>query len=135
MYHTARCGSIRPDIAKLANDGLADPGVHQRARQAAHGAETPDYRSKKKSHYEIWYHMGGMVPCFEGRVGPGWEQPGKRTSDVDYTKLLRELKRRPLDYFRMYYADTALMVIKLADDYTVMGIAKASIADIASGRY
>jgi uncharacterized protein len=56
----------------------------------------------------ITHHMGGMVPYFEGRVGPGWDQLGKRTSDVDYTKLLRKLKRRPLDYFRMFYADTAL---------------------------
>ena len=52
--------------------------------------------------------MGAMVPYFEGRVGPGWDQLGKRTSDVDYAKLLRKLKKRPLDYFRMFYADTAL---------------------------
>ncbi|HLE66213.1 MAG TPA: amidohydrolase family protein [Burkholderiales bacterium] len=56
----------------------------------------------------ITHHMGGMIPYFEGRVGPGWDQLGKRTSDVDYTKLLRKLKKRPLDYFRMFYADTAL---------------------------
>jgi predicted TIM-barrel fold metal-dependent hydrolase len=56
----------------------------------------------------ITHHMGGMVPYFEGRVGPGWDQLGKRTSDVDYTRLLRRLKKRPIDYFRMFYADTAL---------------------------
>ncbi|MGC2519803.1 MAG: amidohydrolase family protein [Burkholderiales bacterium] len=56
----------------------------------------------------ITHHMGGMIPYFEGRVGPGWDQLGKRTSDIDYTKLLRKLKKRPLDYFRMFYADTAL---------------------------
>ena len=56
----------------------------------------------------ITHHMGGMIPYFEGRVGPGWDQLGARTSDVDYTLLLRKLKRRPLDYFRMFYADTAL---------------------------
>jgi predicted TIM-barrel fold metal-dependent hydrolase len=56
----------------------------------------------------ITHHMGGMVPYFEGRVGPGWDQLGKRTSDVDYTKLLRKLRKRPIDYFRMFYADTAL---------------------------
>ncbi|MBI1943924.1 MAG: amidohydrolase [Betaproteobacteria bacterium] len=56
----------------------------------------------------ITHHMGGMIPYFEGRVGPGWDQLGARTSDVDYTKLLRKLKQRPLDYFRMFYADTAL---------------------------
>lgn len=44
----------------------------------------------------------------EGRVGPGWDQLGSRTSRVDYKALLKELKHRPLDYFRMFYADTAL---------------------------
>jgi predicted TIM-barrel fold metal-dependent hydrolase len=56
----------------------------------------------------ITHHMGGMIPYFEGRVGPGWDQLGTRTSDVDYAKLLRQLGKRPLDYFRMFYADTAL---------------------------
>ena len=56
----------------------------------------------------ITHHMGGMVPYFEGRVGPGWDQLGTRTSDVDYTRLLKKLNKRPLDYFRMFYADTAL---------------------------
>jgi uncharacterized protein len=56
----------------------------------------------------ITHHMGGMVPYFEGRVGYGWDQLGKRTSDTDYTVVLKKLKKRPLDYFRMFYADTAL---------------------------
>src|SRR5262249_26470328 len=56
----------------------------------------------------ITHHMGGMVPYFEGRVGHGWDQLGTRTSDVDYTQLLRTLKRRPLDYFHLFYADTAV---------------------------
>jgi uncharacterized protein len=56
----------------------------------------------------ITHHMGGMVPFFEGRVGYGWDQLGKRTSDTDYTVVLKKLKKRPLDYFRMFYADTAL---------------------------
>jgi hypothetical protein len=55
--------------------------------------------------------MGGMIPYFEGRVGPGWDQLGTRTSDEDYTlivKKMREKGRRPVDYFRNFYADTAL---------------------------
>jgi predicted TIM-barrel fold metal-dependent hydrolase len=56
----------------------------------------------------VTHHMGGMVPYFEGRVGPGFDILGKRTSDEDYTSLLRSLKKRPIDYFRMFYADTAL---------------------------
>jgi predicted TIM-barrel fold metal-dependent hydrolase len=56
----------------------------------------------------ITHHMGGMVPYFEGRVGPGLDQLGTRTSDEDYVPLLKRLKKRPLEYFKMFYADTAL---------------------------
>jgi uncharacterized protein len=106
----------------------------------ARGADYADYKTEKKSHYEIWWtfgwpyetsvamahivfnklfdehpnlkiithHMGAMVPYFEGRVGPGWDQLGTRTSDEDYGALLKSLKKRPLDYFKMFYADTAV---------------------------
>jgi predicted TIM-barrel fold metal-dependent hydrolase len=56
----------------------------------------------------ITHHMGGMVPYFEGRAGHGWDQLGKRTSDEDYSLILHSLKKRPLDYFKQFYADTAL---------------------------
>ena len=59
----------------------------------------------------ITHHMGGMIPYFEGRVGPGWDQLGTRTSDEDYGALLQAMKekgKRPIDYFRNFYADTAL---------------------------
>ena len=56
----------------------------------------------------ITHHMGGMIPYFEGRVGYGWDQLGTRTSDVDYVALLHSMKKRPIDYFRLFYADTAL---------------------------
>ena len=56
----------------------------------------------------ITHHMGGLVPYLEGRVGYGWDQLGVRTSHVDYSILLRSLKKRPIDYFRQFYADTAL---------------------------
>jgi len=56
----------------------------------------------------ITHHMGGMIPYFEGRVGYGWDQLGKRTSDVDYVSLLKSMKKRPVDYFKNFYADTAL---------------------------
>jgi predicted TIM-barrel fold metal-dependent hydrolase len=54
------------------------------------------------------HHMGAMVPFFEGRVGPGWDQLGKRTSDEDLTLVLKRLKKRPFDYFKDFYADTAV---------------------------
>jgi predicted TIM-barrel fold metal-dependent hydrolase len=67
----------------------------------------------------ITHHMGGMIPYFEGRIGPGWDQLGTRTSDEDYTLLLNTLKKRPLDYFRLFYADTALFGAKEA---TICGL-------------
>jgi len=56
----------------------------------------------------ISHHMGAMAPYFAGRVGPGWDQLGARTSDQDLSVVLKGLKKRPIDYFRMFYADTAL---------------------------
>ncbi|PKN66721.1 MAG: amidohydrolase [Deltaproteobacteria bacterium HGW-Deltaproteobacteria-15] len=56
----------------------------------------------------ITHHMGAMIPYFEGRVGPGWDQLGKRTSDEDYTGILKKLKKPHMEYFRMFLADTAL---------------------------
>jgi uncharacterized protein len=56
----------------------------------------------------ITHHLGGMIPYFEGRVGHGWDQLGSRTSDVDYISVRRAMKKRPVDYFRHFYGDTAL---------------------------
>jgi len=67
----------------------------------------------------ITHHMGAMAPYFAGRVGPGWDQLGTRTSDEDYSGVLRGLTKRPIDYFRMFYADTALFG---AYDATVCGL-------------
>ena len=62
----------------------------------------------------ITHHMGGMIPYFEGRVGHGWDQLGTRTSDVDYVALRKSMKQRPIDYFRNFYADTALFGARAA---------------------
>lgn len=56
----------------------------------------------------VTHHMGGMIPYYEGRVGPGWDQLGSRTADEDYGTLLQSLEKRPIDYFKMFFADTAL---------------------------
>ena len=53
------------------------------------------------------HHLGAMVPYFAGRVGPGWDQLGTRTSGEDLTQVLKGLKKRPFDYFKDFYADTA----------------------------
>ena len=52
--------------------------------------------------------MGGMAPYFEGRIGPGLDQLGARTPEEDNALVKHNLTRRPLDYFRMFYGDTAL---------------------------
>jgi len=67
----------------------------------------------------ITHHMGAMAPYFAGRVGPGWDQLGARTSAGDLGAVLRRLEKRPLDYFKMFYADTALFG---AYDATVCGL-------------
>jgi predicted TIM-barrel fold metal-dependent hydrolase len=65
----------------------------------------------------IVHHFGGIVPMLEGRIGPGWDQLGARTSDEDYGALLKQLKKRPLDYFKhTFYADTATFSAKPAMD-------------------
>ncbi|MGP3920226.1 amidohydrolase family protein [Nonomuraea sp. 10N515B] len=54
----------------------------------------------------ITHHLGAMIPYLEGRIGLGWsDQLGSRTAGEDYSNLL---PRRPLEYFRRFYADTAL---------------------------
>ncbi len=64
----------------------------------------------------ITHHMGAMIPYFQGRVGYGWDQLGSRTSDEDYESLLKSMKKRPLDYFKMFYADTALFGARAATE-------------------
>ena len=110
--------------------------------------DLPDYKTEKKSKYEIWWtfgwpyetsaamarlvfggvmddfpklkvlahHLGAMVPFFEGRVGPGWDQLGNRTTDEDYKTLLKNMKKRPLDYFKDFYADSAVFGSKAATE-------------------
>ncbi|NGN66846.1 amidohydrolase [Streptomyces sp. A7024] len=58
----------------------------------------------------ITHHLGAMIPYLEGRIGLGWsDQLGSRTSGADLERLRREALPRPLiEYFRRFYADTAL---------------------------
>ncbi|HXV63372.1 MAG TPA: amidohydrolase family protein, partial [Vicinamibacteria bacterium] len=64
----------------------------------------------------ITHHLGAMVPYFEGRVGPGWDQIGSRTSGEDLTRVVQRLKKRPLDYFHMFYGDTAVFGSRAATE-------------------
>jgi uncharacterized protein len=55
----------------------------------------------------LTHHLGGSLPYSSGRTGPGLDQLGSRTQDEDLTVYGRRLKKRPQDYFKMFYADTA----------------------------
>ncbi|MBI1202232.1 MAG: amidohydrolase family protein [Rhodopseudomonas sp.] len=56
----------------------------------------------------ITHHLGGMIPYYDGRVGPGLEVLGQRTADEDYSKILPSLKRPHMDYLHGFFADTAM---------------------------
>jgi predicted TIM-barrel fold metal-dependent hydrolase len=60
----------------------------------------------------ITHHLGAMVPFFEARVGLGLDQLGTReAAEESYAKIIEAMKkkgRRPVDYFRMFYGDTAI---------------------------
>ena len=56
----------------------------------------------------ITHHLGAMAPFFDERIGLGMDQMGLRTSDEDYVSLRKKLGKRPVDYFKMFYADTSV---------------------------
>ena len=60
----------------------------------------------------ITHHLGAMVPFLEERIGMGLDQLGSReAAEPHYRQIVEDMKkkgRRPLDYFRMFYADTAI---------------------------
>ncbi len=56
----------------------------------------------------ITHHLGGMIPYYDGRVGPGLQVLGARTSDEEYSQVLPSLKRPHLDYMHDFYGDTAM---------------------------
>ncbi|MFI9556301.1 amidohydrolase family protein [Nonomuraea endophytica] len=104
----------------------------------ARGPAFADYATEDASRYEIWWalgwpyetsvamsrlvfsglferhpgikiithHMGAMIPYLEGRIGLGWsDQLGSRTDGEELAGLL---PKGLLEYFRRFYADTAL---------------------------
>jgi predicted TIM-barrel fold metal-dependent hydrolase len=67
----------------------------------------------------VTHHLGAMIPYFEGRIGYGLDQFGSRTADEDYGALLASMPKRPYDYFKMFWADTAVFGSRAA---TVCGV-------------
>lgn len=64
----------------------------------------------------VTHHLGAMIPYFEGRIGYGLDQFGTRTADEDYGALRASMKKRPYDYFKMFWADTAVFGSKAATE-------------------
>jgi len=60
----------------------------------------------------ITHHLGAMVPFLESRVGLGFDQLGTREGATpEYEQIIADMKakgRRPVDYFRMFFGDTAI---------------------------
>jgi uncharacterized protein len=56
----------------------------------------------------ITHHCGAMIPFFAGRAETLWAQLGSRSADENYEELLKSMKKKPIEYFRMFYADTVL---------------------------
>ncbi|HXQ51275.1 MAG TPA: amidohydrolase family protein [Stellaceae bacterium] len=56
----------------------------------------------------ITHHMGGMIPYFANKIALGFRQIFFGAMNRNPLAEERGLKKAPLDYFRMLYADTAL---------------------------
>jgi predicted TIM-barrel fold metal-dependent hydrolase len=56
----------------------------------------------------ISHHMGGMIPYFAGRIKLGFEQIFFGTPERNPAAEQARLKKHPLEYYKMLYADTAL---------------------------
>jgi aminocarboxymuconate-semialdehyde decarboxylase len=56
----------------------------------------------------ITHHMGGMIPYFSGKISLGFRQIFFGTRDDNPLARERGLKKPPLAYYKMLYADTAL---------------------------
>jgi uncharacterized protein len=56
----------------------------------------------------ISHHMGGMIPYFSGKINLGFRQIFFGTREDNPVARESGLKKRPIEYFKMLYADTAL---------------------------
>ena len=56
----------------------------------------------------VSHHMGGMIPYFSGKIQLGFRQIFFGAPDRNPAAVDAGLKRHPLDYYKMLYADTAL---------------------------
>jgi aminocarboxymuconate-semialdehyde decarboxylase len=63
--------------------------------------ELPDIRI-------ITHHLGGLVPYLEGKLSMGFRQAGEGDLETNPVIVEAGLRRPAVDYFRMFYGDTAV---------------------------
>jgi aminocarboxymuconate-semialdehyde decarboxylase len=56
----------------------------------------------------ISHHMGGMIPYFSGKINLGFRQIFFGTAARNPAAEEAGLKRPPIEYFKLLFADTAL---------------------------
>jgi predicted TIM-barrel fold metal-dependent hydrolase len=56
----------------------------------------------------ITHHLGGLVPFLEGKIAMGFRQAGEGELGLNPVAQEAGLERAVTDYFRMFYADTAV---------------------------
>jgi len=78
----------------------------------------------------ITLHMGGMIPYFAGKITLGFRQIFFGTSLRNPVAEERGLRKSPIDYFKMIYADTALNGVEAATrcGHAFFGTAKCLFA-------
>jgi predicted TIM-barrel fold metal-dependent hydrolase len=57
----------------------------------------------------ITHHLGGMVPYFDKRIENGLAVLGSRSGDDEDARAVTLLRRPLIEYFHLFYADTALL--------------------------
>jgi aminocarboxymuconate-semialdehyde decarboxylase len=56
----------------------------------------------------VTHHCGAMIPFLSGRAETLWAQLGARSADGADAEILKRMSKKPIDYFKMFYADTVL---------------------------
>ena len=56
----------------------------------------------------VSHHMGGMIPYFPSKINLGFRQIFFGTPEKNPVAVEAGLKKQPVEYFKMLYADTAL---------------------------
>ncbi len=56
----------------------------------------------------VTHHCGAMIPFLSGRAETLWAQLGARSADGSDADILKRMRKKPIEYFRMFYADTVL---------------------------